>query len=130
MLHAAWDTFAKRNVSPYYEIMGIMSFATTFSCLFIPFFSAHCLKSPTLFYGCSFLVYLKQVIYRRSFKMLCFGRFDFCAGVIEKRERNSQPYCEFLKALKLTCFYSPLPRSSSSQCSNSLRGRGRRSSKL
>ncbi|TAL63017.1 MAG: hypothetical protein EPN84_05605, partial [Legionella sp.] len=39
MLHAAWNTFAKRNASPYYEVIGIMSFATFFSLLFIPFFS-------------------------------------------------------------------------------------------
>ncbi|HGI8165976.1 TPA: EamA family transporter [Legionella pneumophila] len=39
ILHAAWNTFAKRNSTPYYEVLGIMSFATVFSLLFIPFFS-------------------------------------------------------------------------------------------
>jgi drug/metabolite transporter (DMT)-like permease len=39
MLHAAWNSFAKRNSTPYYEVLGIMSFATVFSLLFIPFFS-------------------------------------------------------------------------------------------
>ncbi|HAT6977383.1 TPA: EamA family transporter [Legionella pneumophila] len=39
ILHAAWNTFAKRNSTPYYEVLGIMSFATIFSLLFIPFFS-------------------------------------------------------------------------------------------
>ncbi|OEH46326.1 hypothetical protein lpari_02664 [Legionella parisiensis] len=39
ILHAAWNTFAKRNSTPYYEVLGIMSFATIFSLVFIPFFS-------------------------------------------------------------------------------------------
>lgn len=38
ILHAAWNTFAKRTSTPYYEVLGIMSFATVFSLLFIPFF--------------------------------------------------------------------------------------------
>lgn len=52
MLHAAWNTFAKRNSTPYYEVIGIMSFATLFSFLFIPFFLlAPGLKRRILFYG-------------------------------------------------------------------------------
>lgn len=38
ILHAAWNTFAKKTSTPYYEVLGIMSFATVFSLLFIPFF--------------------------------------------------------------------------------------------
>lgn len=49
VLHAAWNTFAKRNSNPYYEVLGIMSFATIFSLLFIPFFSGPLFETPTSF---------------------------------------------------------------------------------
>lgn len=49
ILHAAWNTFAKRNSTPYYEVLGIMSFATVFSLLFIPFFSGPLFETPNSF---------------------------------------------------------------------------------
>lgn len=39
MFHAAWNTVAKRNANPYFEVIAIMSFATLFSLFCIPFFS-------------------------------------------------------------------------------------------
>ncbi|HHF7366428.1 TPA: EamA family transporter [Legionella bozemanae] len=39
IIHAAWNSFAKKTSEPYFEILGIMSFATVFSLLFIPFFN-------------------------------------------------------------------------------------------
>jgi drug/metabolite transporter (DMT)-like permease len=49
MLHAAWNTFAKRNATPYYEVVGIMSFATVFSFLLIPFFSGPLFETTNSF---------------------------------------------------------------------------------
>ncbi|WP_367607768.1 EamA family transporter [Legionella sp. W05-934-2] len=50
LLHAAWNTFAKRTSSPYYEVLGIMGFATVFSLFFIPFFPGPLFVSADSFF--------------------------------------------------------------------------------
>lgn len=40
ILHAAWNTFAKRNSTPYYEVLGIMSFVNYIFVFYLFLFSS------------------------------------------------------------------------------------------
>lgn len=39
IIHAAWNSVAKKTSEPYFEVLGIMCFATVFSLFYIPFFT-------------------------------------------------------------------------------------------